>query len=292
MQAALYAGRFDRVTEIWPGLPRSWWSLYALDVGRAYLHAGIFTEAEHHLRLARNAQQAFFMNSDMQAQHNLLTWMLAGFYLAQLLEKTGRRYEALAYYEEFVKHFESSAAALPQIAASQAVLTRMRLSERGKLVFSDEFSGKTIEAGKGLPRWQVADAAALKLSGNIVWQGRHMISYHDAIFELSFRINEPGRISLSLGSERGPLARVAIEPRQMTVEAAPGGASPGLERAEVDKVLIVVEPEKHKVVFDARKAIAQLDETFVSERAHLDVDKKSFALSTRAVSFDYIGCTK
>ena len=67
----------------------------------------------------------------------------------------------------------------------------MRLSERGKLVFSDEFSGKTIEAGKDLPGWQVADAAALKLSGNIVWQGRHMISYHDAIFELSFRIDEP-----------------------------------------------------------------------------------------------------
>ena len=109
MQAALYAGRFDRVTEIWPRLPRSWWSLYALDVGRAYLHAGIFTEAEYHLRLARKAQQAFFMNSDMEAQHNLLTWMLAGFYLAQLLEKTGRRFEALAYYEEFVKHFESSA---------------------------------------------------------------------------------------------------------------------------------------------------------------------------------------
>ena len=89
MQAALYAGRFDRVTEIWPGLPRSWWSLYALDVGRAYLHSGIFTEAEHHLRLARKAQQAFFMNSDMQAQHNLLTWMLAGFYLAAAAGEDG-----------------------------------------------------------------------------------------------------------------------------------------------------------------------------------------------------------
>ena len=58
------------------------------------------------------------MNSDMQAQHNLLTWMLAGFYLGQLLEKTGRRFEALAHYEEFIKHFESSASSLKTRAAT------------------------------------------------------------------------------------------------------------------------------------------------------------------------------
>src|SRR5438270_13392402 len=99
MQAAWYAGYFDRVIQMWPRLPRSWWSLYALDVGRAYLQTGVFAEAEHHLRLARKAQQAFFMNTDMLAQHNMLTWMLAQFYLAQALEKTVRRAEAVAQYQ-------------------------------------------------------------------------------------------------------------------------------------------------------------------------------------------------
>src|SRR5438105_4085070 len=98
MQAASCAGQFDRVIQMWPRLPRSFWSLYAFDVGRAYLQAGVFTEAEHYLRLAGKAQLAFFMNADMQAQHNLLTWMLAQFNLGPVLEKTGRENEAIANY--------------------------------------------------------------------------------------------------------------------------------------------------------------------------------------------------
>ena len=171
----------------------------------------------------------------------------------------------------------------------------MRLSQRGKLVFSDEFSGKTLEAGKGLPGWQVADAAALKRSGNTVWLGRHMISYHDAIFELSFRIDDPGRISLSLGNEHGPLAWVVIEPRQMILDAAQAGESGGVEAGDVDKVLIFVEPEKwHKVVFEVRgkRILAQLDDKaiVVGESPMLDMDKSSFALSIgrASASFDHI----
>jgi hypothetical protein len=197
MQAASYAGRFDRVIEMWPRLPRSWWSLYALDVGRAYLHSGVFTEAEHHLRLARKAQQAYFMNGDMQAQHNLLTWMLSGFYLAQVLEKTGRRAEATAYYQDFVKRFENSAAALPQLGTARSILARLRLSERGKMLFSDEFSGNRLEAG----------------------QARRLIPYHDAIFELSFRMENGGQIGLGFSNEHGNLATVSLDPRQIILNS-------------------------------------------------------------------------
>jgi serine/threonine protein kinase/TolB-like protein len=273
MQAASCAGRFDRVIEMWPRLPRSWWSLYALDVGRAYLHAGVFTEAEHHLRLARKAQQAFFMNGDMQAQHNLLTWMLAGFYLAQVLEKTGRRAEAIAYYQDFVEHFENSAAALPQPGAARAVLARLRLSERGKLVFSEEFSGNRLEAG----------------------QVRRLIPYHDAVFELSFRIENGGQIGFGFSNEHGQLAGILLDSRLMILEAADADRPGGLNPRRLDRAAIVIEPGKiHKVVVEVHgtRILAHLDDrlTVAGESPALDVDKTRVAVSvTRAnASFDYV----
>ena len=229
MQAAAYAGRFDRVIEMWPRLPRSWWSLYALDVGRAYLQTGVFTEAEHHLRLARKAQQAYFMNGDMQAQHNFLTWMLAGFYLAQVLEKTGRRAEAIAYYEDFARHFENAPASLPQIAAARAALSLVRLSARGKLVFSDETSGNRLDRG----------------------QFRRLIPYHDAIFELSFRVEDGGQINLHVSNEYGTLASVVLNPRQISLEAVQPDESGGLTMRSLDRFATIVEPGKsHKVIVE------------------------------------------
>ncbi|MCU1237657.1 MAG: serine/threonine protein kinase with repeat [Candidatus Solibacter sp.] len=262
MLADSYAGRRNRVIETWSRLPRSWWSLYALDVGRAYLKSGVFAEAEHHLRLARKAQQAYFMNGDMQAQHNLLTWMLAGFYLGEVMEKTGRRIEAVAYYQEFAKHFENSPAALPQLATAHAVLGRFRLSERGKLVFNDDFAG-------------AADHGS---------HAQHILPYRDAIFELSFRIDGAGRFQLGLAGEQGLLARFSIDSAHVILQAVQSNDLGALRMVNLDFSNIAVEPGKwHKAVVEAqgKRIVMQIDDkpAVAGESPALDVQKAKFALS-------------
>ena len=306
MQAASCAGRFDQVIQMWPRLPRSWWSLYALDVGRAYLQTGLFTEAEHHLRLACKAQQAYFMNGDMRAQHNLLSWMLAQFYLGEVMEKTGRRAEAIAYYQGFVNHFENSSAALPQLAVARAVLGRLQLSPRGKLLFSDEFSGDTlgpgwVEAGKpGVGSWEVAGglATAWTQPGEIGSTGRrHLIDYHDAIFEFSFRTDGAEAISISpTDMDRNlNLARFYLFKDSIALRARQPSESGALAVGTLDRLATTVEPGKwHKVILEVRgkRVIAQLDDKppIAGETPVMDVDKYSFCLLVQGkkTSFDYI----
>ena len=67
-----------------------------------------------------------FGNDPSFVQHNVLTWMLTDFYLGQVDEKSGRRDEAAARYEKFLKHFEHSSAPLVQIAEARAALARLQ----------------------------------------------------------------------------------------------------------------------------------------------------------------------
>ena len=52
--------------------------------------------------------------------------MLARYYLARVLEQSGRNQEGIGYYQEFQRHFETSTAKLPEIAQARAALARLR----------------------------------------------------------------------------------------------------------------------------------------------------------------------
>jgi tetratricopeptide (TPR) repeat protein len=306
MQAAFYSGHFDRVIQMWPRLPRSWWSLYALDVGRAYLQAGVFGEAERHLRLACKAQQAFFMNLDMNAQHNLLTWMLARFYLAELLRKTNRHSDALKGYEEFVQHFEGSTAALPQIANAKEVLARFRLSRRGNLLFSDDFAGNALEPGwdeRGTGIWELA-GGLLKVTRrpgvDERAQRRRVFPFHDAVFEFSFRMEGVSEIGLIYGSTSGHaiVGRVVLTPQYIRVgseQIERSGEHEAPDDVNAMDSRIVIEPGKwHTLVIEVRgkRIIAQVDSKpgAVAENPLFDIDKNVFVLYANGAgaSFDYI----
>jgi hypothetical protein len=56
---------------------------------------------------------------------NFFTATLAHFHLGRLLEQKGRKPEAIDAYQEFLGHFENSAAKLPQIAEAHASLKRL-----------------------------------------------------------------------------------------------------------------------------------------------------------------------
>lgn len=300
MQAAYYAGRYEEVIQMWPRLPRSFWNLYALDVGRAYLQAGVLTEAEPHLRAAWKAQLAFFWNQDMQAQHNYLTWMLAQFYMAQVLERTGRQSDATANYQAFLKHFEHSSAPLPQIAAARVVVARSRLSERGNLLFGDDFSGNALEAGwSGKPGiWEVSGGLAKASERAADHHGAlrtHALAYHDAIFELSFRLDGAREVALALNSKSGQVCRFNVAPAAMLLTADNPSLSGTLKPDTIAFLNTAIEPGKwHKAVVavQGKRMIAQLDDkqTIAGESPRVDVNKADFGLhvSGMSASFDYV----
>ena len=113
LRAAAYAGRSQEVTAGWQQLGAEFRSVIALEVGRAYLELGALPEAEQHLRFASKAWP------------NFLTYGLTQFYLAKVLEQTGKKSEALKSYQEFLGHFENSTAKLPQIAEARAAVKRL-----------------------------------------------------------------------------------------------------------------------------------------------------------------------
>jgi serine/threonine protein kinase/tetratricopeptide (TPR) repeat protein len=290
--AASYAGRFDEVIQKWPQLPRYFWSLYALDVGRAYLNLGSYADAEHYLRLAKMGQLARFWNFELQAKHNFLTWMLCQFYLAQVLEKTGRADEAVADYQAFVSHFRDSKAKLPQIALTRAYLGQSVFSERGNLLFSDNFSGNALDHA-WIPKsgvWRVADGLA-----SISPQGAEratiqspVIRFRDAIFEVSFRPEDSCSVSLAFTNDSGRLGYVNVFP-QKTFQ---------LNRLQhkilAEKALSLSLNHWHKLMLEVRgqRMTAQIDGKYMLTRvgAGIDDEKSHFLLSVAngRASFDYV----
>jgi tetratricopeptide (TPR) repeat protein len=112
--AAAYAGRSQEVTTGWQQLGGLFRSEIAMEVGRAYLELGALPEAEQHLRFALKTDQ------------NFLTHVLTHFYLGKILERSGKKAEALKAYQEFLGHFEPSTAKLPQIAEARAAVRRLK----------------------------------------------------------------------------------------------------------------------------------------------------------------------
>jgi hypothetical protein len=242
------------------------------------------------------------MNGDMQAQHNLLTWMLAQFYLAEVLDKTGRRVEAITQYQAFLKHFENSPPPLPQIGAARTALAAVRLSGRGKLLFSDEFSGNTLEPGwtgyRGAGNWRVAEGVVSvprrpRDAGST--SRSHPIAYHDAVFEFSFRTDGRGWIGLNLAHEGNVLAQLMLGPGAVGLKVLEPAESGVSTLTPLDRVGAAIEPGTwHKVVVEVRgsRIIAHLDgnPAVSAESQALDIDKTDFGFSVEgaAASFDYV----
>jgi hypothetical protein len=123
-QAATYGGQWEKVLAGWPQLAGQYRDLFSLDVGRAYLQMGMPSATEHHLRFTMLAQR-MWGNEDYLANASFLSHTLADFYLGKVLEKNGKKAEAINAYREFLSHFEKSSARLPQITEARAALKRL-----------------------------------------------------------------------------------------------------------------------------------------------------------------------
>jgi tetratricopeptide (TPR) repeat protein/tRNA A-37 threonylcarbamoyl transferase component Bud32 len=123
--ASAYAGRLQEVTAGWQQLGSQFRPMVALEVGRAYLELGALPEAEQHLRFALKAYRNWGVSTYLVVAPNFLTYALTQFYLGKVLERTGKKAEAINAYQEFLGHFENSTAKLPQIAEARAALKRL-----------------------------------------------------------------------------------------------------------------------------------------------------------------------
>jgi serine/threonine protein kinase/tetratricopeptide (TPR) repeat protein len=104
-------------------LPKSVSPAFLYPRGWAYFQIKDYSRAERDLRAAILEENDFGSPSVMLSRSPLRA-ALAHFYLGQVYEATGKRDQAANEYQEFLSHFDSSRANLPQIPLARAALCR------------------------------------------------------------------------------------------------------------------------------------------------------------------------
>ncbi len=105
-------------------LPNFGFAWFLFPQGRAHGVLKDYTRAERELRGALARERAA-SNFGALRSRSPLRETLGHFFLAQVYEATGKREQAVNEYQEFLSHFESSGARLPQVAAARAALKRL-----------------------------------------------------------------------------------------------------------------------------------------------------------------------
>jgi len=122
--AALYSGHWQEIIAEWPQVGSVSNYRLGLVAARAYLETGNWEEAEHYLRTVPLFQRTW-ADSLFIASGDFLAYALGEFYQAKVFEHAGKKADAVNAYQEFLSHFESSNAHLPQIAEARAALKRL-----------------------------------------------------------------------------------------------------------------------------------------------------------------------
>jgi serine/threonine protein kinase/TolB-like protein/Flp pilus assembly protein TadD len=122
--ASAFAGHWKDVIAGYPEVPfteRNWTAYF---LARADFETGNRDEARKQFLFFQKAQRVWLNGTTME-HFNPLALELTQFYLAELLERDGKKSEAINAYQDFLSHFEGSDAKLPQIAQARAALQRL-----------------------------------------------------------------------------------------------------------------------------------------------------------------------
>jgi eukaryotic-like serine/threonine-protein kinase len=122
--ALAYAGRWQDAIAAFRQLAPDNLDGTELETGRAYLETADFGNAEQFLQSAIKWQRDL-QNGARIISRSPFTSTIAHFYIGKVLEHEGKKTEAINAYQEFLNHFESSNAKLPQIAEARAALKRL-----------------------------------------------------------------------------------------------------------------------------------------------------------------------
>jgi len=192
-------------------------------------------------------------------------------------------------FRSFFSTFVVGLVAVPFLIAGEGPF-----DARGKLLFSDDFSGPAMDKGwAGKPgKWEMVDGSA-KVSelpeDKHAAVRRHPLAYHDAIFEFSFEFDGARMIGLSLNNKGGHVCRLTVNAKGMILQADQPNAKSDVKAARIAASTAPVEPGKwHKVVVEVRgaKMIAQIDDAapISGENPRVDVDKVDFGIPVGGVS--------
>lgn len=184
-----------------------------------------------------------------------------------------------------------------QLSAADKDAPTTLMTERGKLLVSDDFAGNALasewRAAKG--KWEVADGSArgaeLKedMHAAVI---RRKVEFHDAVFQFSFRLGGAKATSLSLNDNKGHVCRVVINPSGFTVVKDKSNKTSTDKSAQLDIQRVTITPETwHTMIVEVsgQRMLARLDNgaTAYGEHAGIDVDKNDigFTVGGQSTSF-------
>jgi hypothetical protein len=170
-----------------------------------------------------------------------------------------------------------------------------KFSERGKLIFSDDFSGSEMTKGwAGKPgKWEMVDGAVkvsqVKEDNHAAVRRHPLPPYHDGIFEFSFEFDGATAIGLSLNNKGGHVCRLMISPKGLILNVDAPNATSDLKAVRLAASTTPVESGTwHKVVVEVRGPlmIAQIDDAppISGENARVDVEKTDVGIPVGGVS--------
>jgi Domain of Unknown Function (DUF1080) len=181
-------------------------------------------------------------------------------------------------------------------AAESASEPRTLMTERGKLLFSDDLAqplGKDWRTAKG--KWEVADGAVRgseikdEMHGAVT---RHMMPFHDVVIQYSFKLDGAKGTSLSVNDPKGHCCRLSINSAGFQVQKDSHDHNMSDKAAVLDRRPTPIKPgEWHAVVVEIRgkEILARLDGEAVAVGEHdsIDVDKSNFGLTVAGESASF-----
>jgi hypothetical protein len=179
------------------------------------------------------------------------------------------------------------------LVAGALSLSAETFSKRGKLLFSDDFSGAvpaTAWVGK-VGTWEVVDGVAKMSERAEDKHGavrRHPGKYRNATIEFKFRFDGASQIVLMVNEPGAHVGLVYITPTQTYLQTGKraGNVGEAVKLASTDQTVAPGKWHRAVVEFRGRVVTAQIDgqQTIQGENERLDVDKNDLAFMVVGVS--------
>jgi hypothetical protein len=186
--------------------------------------------------------------------------------------------------------------ALSTLAADSSAEPKTLLTERGKLLVSDDFNqplSKDWRIAKG--KWEMMDGAIRGTELKADMHGavtRRTLAFQNVVIQYSFKLDGAKSTSLSVNDPKGHNCRVAVTPAGFTVR------KDSHDHNKQDKAVIlenrqtpIKAGEWHMIVIEilGKEMLASLDGKEVAFGAHdsIDVAKSNFGLTVAGESVSF-----
>lgn len=185
---------------------------------------------------------------------------------------------------------------LTVLAADAAPEMKTRLTERGKLLFSDDLNqppSKEWRIGKG--KWEVVDGALRGTELKADKHGatnRHAMPFRNVVIQFSFKLDGARQTTLSINDAKGHCCRVLINATGFTVQKDSHDHNLKDKAMVLEKRSTPIKPgEWHTIVVEimGKEMLACLDGEQVAFGEHPSIDGEKanfgFTVAGESVSF-------